>query len=265
MRRPVVRRPTARAIFGRYAVAWGYLIAVTAAEIVYALLPGPDQAAVFRWASTNVHNLHHDPVGCMVVSAFFPSGSLTAWPALIALAMFGANHVLGNWRTVVVCASGHVIGTLVSEGIVGYRVTHGTLPVDYRYITDVGPSYVVVAAIAVAILYGGWLARGAAILDLALLVFVGGIFDGLGQLDVTAVGHTTSIVVAVLTGSLAVWQLRRARRGKEAVDQAPAGQSPAGQTGADQAGASQAGASQAGAGTDGRRAADQAAQPRPPA
>ena len=37
--------------------------------------------------------------------------------------MFGANRVLGNWRTVVLCAAGQVIGTLVSEGLVGYRVS----------------------------------------------------------------------------------------------------------------------------------------------
>jgi hypothetical protein len=38
----------------------------------------------------------------LVASAFFPAGSLLAWPALIALALFGANHVLGQlvdgWR-----------------------------------------------------------------------------------------------------------------------------------------------------------------------
>lgn len=39
-----------------------------------------------------------------------------------------AGEVLGNWRTAVVCAAGHVVGTLVSEGIVGYRVSHGALP-----------------------------------------------------------------------------------------------------------------------------------------
>jgi hypothetical protein len=181
-----------------------------------------------------VHNLHQDPVGCIVVSAFFPSGSAAAWPALIALALFGANHVLGNWRTAVVCAAGHVIGTLVSEGILGYRVTHGSLPVSARYITDVGPSYVVVAAIAVAILYGGWLARAAAALDLALLAFVGDIFSGLRGLSVAAVGHVTAITVGVIAGGLAVWQRRRAQQRQ----------------------------AQAAAAT-GRRALDQAAQPRP--
>jgi len=73
----------------------------------------------------------------------------------------------------------------------------------------VGPSYVVVTAIAVALLYGSWLARGAAALDLVLLVAVGNIFGGLSQLAVSAVGHATAITVGVILGSLLVWQLRR--------------------------------------------------------
>ncbi len=196
------------AAFARYATAWFYLIAVSLAELVYVLLSRHDQAALLRWASTNVHNLARDPVGCLIASAFFPSEFLWAWPALIALAMFGACKVLGNWRTAVVCAAGHVIGTLVSEGIVAYRIAHGDLPASHKFIIDVGPSYVVVAAIAVAILFGGWLGRPAAVLDFALLIFVGDIFAGLGQLYVSAVGHLTALLVGGLLGGLLVWRLR---------------------------------------------------------
>jgi hypothetical protein len=236
-----MRHPAVSALLARYAVAWAYVVAVTAAGLTCTLLPGRDQAAILRFASTNVHNLSHDPVGCLVASAFVPSGSVGAWPLLIALAMFGAVQALGNWRAAAVCAAGHVVGTLVSEGIVAYRVAHGTLPGAARYIVDVGPSYVVVTAIAVAVLCGGWLARGAALADLALLVFAGDIFSGLSRLDVAAVGHTTALAVGVVAGGLTIW-LRRP-------DQAGA----AGAAGADAPLA------------EGRRAEDQAAQPRPPA
>jgi rhomboid family protein len=236
-----MRRPTVRGILVRYAAAWSYLAAVTAAEVTYALLPDHDQAALLRWASTNVHNLQHDPVGCMIVSAFFPQGSARAWPALIALALFGANRALGNRRTAAVCAAGHVIGTLVSEGILDYRVAHGALPESSRFIIDVGPSYVVVAAIAAAVLYGGWLARAAAILDLALLAFVGDIFAGLSNLDVGAVGHVTALAVGAVGATLAIAHLRRRRHAAPAVATSSMGEIP------------------------GRRAADRAAQRRPPA
>jgi hypothetical protein len=199
----------ARRTLARYAVAWCYLLAFCVSEIVYALLPAHDQTAVLAWASTNVHNLGHDPVGCMIASAFFASGALTAWPLLIALAMFGADGVLGNWRTAVTCIAGHVIGTLVSEGIIWYQIQHHTQPASARFILDIGPSYVVVTAIAVSLLWGGWLARGAAAIALAVLVFIGQIFSGLSRLQLSAVGHTTALLVGCTLGSFLAWQVRR--------------------------------------------------------
>ena len=202
-------RPDLKAIFTSYAVAWVYLAAFVIAEVVAAVLSPHDLATLTAWASTSVHNLRYDPVGSLVVSAFVTQGYAFAWPPLIALALFGANKVLGNWRTALVCISGQVIGTLVSEGIVGYRVNRGLLPASDRYLIDVGPSYVVVAAIVVALLYGSWRARAAAAVGLALLVVVGNIFGGLSQLGVSAVGHVTAITVGVIGGIFLVWQLRR--------------------------------------------------------
>jgi hypothetical protein len=216
-----MRRPDPRAIFAPYAVAWGYLVLFLIAELICAWLPPHDQAAFVSWASTSVHNLRYDPVGSLVVSAFVTQGFQAAWPVLIALAMFGANRVLGNWRTVAVCAAGQVIGTLVSEGIVAYRVSQGLLPGADRNLIDVGPSYVVVSAIAVAVLYGSWPARAAAALDLALLVGVGNIFGGLSTLNVTAVGHATALAVGVAGGSALAW-MRRRRRERRAVQARPA-------------------------------------------
>jgi hypothetical protein len=268
-----MRRPSARGILTRHAVAWSYLGGVILAEATYALLPDRDRAALLQWASTNVHNLQHDPVGCMVVSAFFPDGSARAWPALIALAMFGANRALGNWRTVTVCAAGHVIGTLVSEGILDYRVMHGTLPATSRFIIDVGPSYVVVAAIGAAVLYGGRVARAAALLDFALLAFVGDIFAGLSRLDVAAVGHLTALTAGAAAATLLMARARRQR-------QATPGQVALSQAALSHAALSQAAPGQAAPGqaapgviapatsardTGGRRAAERAAHRRPPA
>jgi hypothetical protein len=204
-----------RSVFTRYAVTFSYLSAFIVAEIVYAVLPGRDQNAVVSWASTSAHNLGHDPAGCMVASAFVTTGSLLAWPFLIALAMFGANKLLGNWRLAVTCAAGPLIGTLVSEGIVAYRVAQGALPVTGNYLTDVGPSYIVVAAIAVGLLHGRNIIRIAAAGDLLLLTFAGHIFAGLSQLQVSAVGHLT----ALATGAALSTLLLARKRGKAATVQ----------------------------------------------
>jgi len=193
-----VTRSRARALLTRYAVAWLYLGGFALAGLADTALDGPHRHAVLWWASTDVVNLHRDPVGSLVASAFITDASWIAWLPLIALALFGANAALGNWRTAVVCAAGQVIGTLVSEGIVDYRLAHGLLPAADERILDVGPSYVVVSAITVALLYGSWWARVAAAADLAILIFIGRIFSGLSTLQVAAV-----------LGSLLLWQQRR--------------------------------------------------------
>jgi hypothetical protein len=183
--------------FGRYAFAWGYLACYLVGELAYVLLDPHAQAALTAWASTDVANLEHEPVGPLVLSAFVAPGYFIVWPALIALVVFGANRALGNARTALVCLAGHVVGSLVSEGIVAYRVHAGHLSVANRHITDVGPSYVVVSAIVIAVMCGTWLARTLAAGDFAVLVFGGHIFGGLNHLDVSAVGHLTAILTAV--------------------------------------------------------------------
>src|SRR5579862_8880758 len=140
-----------RAMSGRSAFAWAYLGCYLAAGLAWALLTPRAQAA------------------------------------LIALALFGANRVLGNARTALTGLAGHVIGSLVSEGIVAYRVDAGQLPVTGRYLTEVGPWYVVVSAIVIAVMCGTWLSRAAAALDFAVLVIGGHIFGGLSHLEVAAV------------------------------------------------------------------------------
>lgn len=224
-----MRRLAPRAVFARYAVAWIFLGIFILTDLVYSVQSGHDRAAAASWASTSVYNLHHHPIGALISSAFIPQDAAGAWPLLIALALFGANRALGNWRTAVVCAAGQVIGTLVSEGIVGYRVAHGLVPAADRYLIDVGPSYVVMSAIVIALLLGSWPARAAALADLVLLVAVGNVFGGLSNLQVGAVGHVTAMVVAAIGTGAVVWlrQRRRAARGQtliQAERDTPAGQ-----------------------------------------
>jgi hypothetical protein len=188
-------------VWSRYTVAWAYLGCFAVTQVVYALLDPRTQDAFVNWASTSVTNLTRDPVGCLVVSAFVTGGGVVGavvWLPIIALAMFGANHAIRTSRTICVCVAGHVIGTLVSEGIVAWRVGNGTLPPSYRHLIDVGPSYVVVSALTATLLCGPWLWRLLAALDLAVLVFAARIFAGLTKLDVAAVGHVTAIVTAAI-------------------------------------------------------------------
>ena len=200
----------------RYGFAGVYLACFVATELVYARLSPDAQDRMVAWASTDVANLEHEPAGPLLVSAFVSPGHPLTWPVLIAMALFGANRALGNVRTALVCLAGQVAGSLVSEGIVAYRMNAGQLPAADRYLTDVGPSYVVVSAIVIAVLGGTWLARALAVVDFAVLVFVGDIFGGLSHLDVAPVGHLTAMLTA--TAATAFILVRRP---------APASASPA--------------------------------------
>ena len=182
----------------RYAFAWFYLTGYLIAEIVHAALTPSARAALTGWATTSVANLEHEPVGPLIASAFIgPENNYFALPLLIALAVFGANHALGNARTALICGAGHVIGTLASEGIVAYRVDTGQLPVSYRHLEDLGPSYIVMSAIVIALVCGTRPARLAAVVDLGILVFIGDAFGGLSRFDVAAVGHLTAAITAL--------------------------------------------------------------------
>jgi hypothetical protein len=250
----------------RYAFAGAFLACFVLAELVYGQLDPAAQARLVAWASTNVANLEHEPVLPLLVSAFVAPGYFAAWPVLIALALFGANRALGSGRTALVCLAGQVIGTLVSEGIVAYRVGAGQLPEASRHLSDVGPSYVVVSAVVVALACGGsrqarvprrqppghaprrqppghaprrqppsqqrggWLVRALAAVDLVILVFPGNIFGGLSRLDVAAVGHLTAMLTAAAASAFILRRRRRelpaARAGAESPLTLPAGISP---------------------------------------
>jgi hypothetical protein len=224
-------------IVSRYGFACAYLACFVAAELLYTLLSPDAQARLIAWASTDVANLEHEPAGPLLVSALFTPGYLTVWPVLIALAAFGANRALGNARTALVCLAGQVLGSLVSEGIVAYRVDAGQLAVANRYLTDVGPSYVVVSAIVIALACGTWPARALAAVDLAVLVFPGHIFGGLSQLDVSAVGHLTAMLTAAAVTALLLTRRGRGAGGRGAGGRRVGGRRPAarrsGERGAD--------------------------------
>jgi Rhomboid-like protein len=212
-----------RVLLRRYGFAVAYLAGFVAAELAYTMLDPDAQARLIAWASTNVANLEHEPAGPLLVSAFVTPGFFAAWPVLIGPAVFGANRALGNARTALVCLAGHVVGSLVSEGILAYRIDAGQVSAAHRQISDVGPSYVVLSAIVIALACGGRLARTLAAVDLVVLVFPGQIFGGLSQLDVPAVGHRTAALTAAAATALILSRRSRSRSRSRARGPDPGG------------------------------------------
>ncbi|OLB80905.1 MAG: hypothetical protein AUI14_05210 [Actinobacteria bacterium 13_2_20CM_2_71_6] len=105
-------------------------------------------------------------------------------------------------------ASAHVLGTVISEGILWYRVAHGALPDSYLHIRDVGPSYVVAAALVAGIAYATW--PGRVLCAIGFLIVAPDLFGGLFQLEVSAVGHVCAMATALGVGAVFAYRRRTA-------------------------------------------------------
>ncbi|MEU9024581.1 rhomboid-like protein [Actinomadura sp. NPDC048394] len=193
----------------RYPMPLTFLGLFAAMWLVQAvLLPPAAQRAVVAWTSTNLANLAVDPIGTMVASAFVAEGSQGALLVVAVLGLFPVVRRFGNARAVVLVAVSHVAGTLISQGIAFVRLEAGLLSDSVRTISDVGPSYVLCAALVAAILYGrGRIRRLLAFAAwVSLLPFL---FDGLLSLEVAAVGHLVAMLSGALVGGVLLPRERR--------------------------------------------------------
>jgi hypothetical protein len=202
-------------ILRRFPVPIFFIIALCAVSSVYAYgLEPSDQRSFVASTATNLVNLRSDPLGTLIASAFVSEAAPWIWVGFAVVGLFPLVHRFGNLRALLLVTTAHVIGTLFSEGPLALRIASGAAPASLRALDDVGPSYVIAAALIAAIVYGAepaaltdsgrhwlfdriasrWWRLGAAI-GLALLA--PNLFDGLLHLDVAAVGHS----VALLSGA----------------------------------------------------------------
>jgi hypothetical protein len=195
-------------VLRRFGTTIGYTVAFVVTDLVFLTRSAADRAAWLDWTSTNLANLAHHPVSALVTSAFFAEGAMLSWVALALVGLGVVNWSLGNWRTAVLVTAAHVVGTLVSEGILGYRIAAGHAPVTDRHIVDVGPSYVVAGALVAGIAYGP--AAWRLLAGVGFLLLLPSMFDGLASFEVAAVGHLCSITIGLLLG-WPLWRSARAR------------------------------------------------------
>ncbi|MFC4906046.1 rhomboid-like protein [Actinomadura gamaensis] len=199
----------------RYPMPLVFLVLFAASGFVQLyLLSEPARRALIAWASTNLDNLSWNPVGTLVTSAFVAEGEHAAQLvqlAVMALGLFPVARRFGNLRGVLLVAAAHVAGTLVSEGLAAVRLELGSLTASVRDISDVGPSYVLAAALVATILFGpGRVPRVLAAGALAVLSPY--LFEGLTSLDVAAVGHVVAMATGTALGALMILRDRRRTR-----------------------------------------------------
>lgn len=191
-----------------------FITALCVVSSVYSCALGPSgRRSVVAATATNIANLESDPLGSLVASAFVAESALWAWVPLAVLGLFPLVRRLGNLRALLLVASAHVAGSLLSEGLLAWRISAGAEPSSMRFLDDVGPSYVIASALLVTVVYGraGRVWRVLAAVGLVLLA--PSLFSGLDHLDVAAVGH----VVSMTTGIALAWALVGRRTATPAV------------------------------------------------
>jgi hypothetical protein len=209
-------------ILRRFPVPIFFIMALCAVSSVYAYgLEPSDQRSFVASTATNLVNLRTDPLGTLIASAFVSEAAPWIWVGFAIVGLFPLAHRFGNLRALLLVGAAQVIGTLLSEGLLAWRISTGAVPGSLRFLDDVGPSYVIASALIATILYGAepavrtarhghWLFdrvpsrwwRLGALVGLAFLA--PHLFGGLNHLDVAAVGHTVALVTGAVGGLMLV-------------------------------------------------------------
>ena len=187
------------------ALAAGYAVVLLGTNAWLELSPRRTESRVLHATSTDIAHLVRDAWVVLPASALFTRGSLGF--AIVGCVLFvGLLEMSTSWRTALaVAVTGHVIGTLVSGGVVALRIATGDLPNSARNILDVGPSYALVACAAAVIAspgIDGRLRFACAIACAPVFAFTAVRLPS-GRVD--AIGHLTSAV----SGLVWAWWLHR--------------------------------------------------------
>lgn len=209
-----MRRSAVRAALRPPIVGISYAVALLASNLWLETVDSTTEARVLYDASTNLRHLARDPWAVIATSAFFTRGGVV-FAFIGAIVCVGLLERVAGWRmTVVVAVTAHVIGTIVSEGVIAVRIAVHDLPTTARNVLDVGPSYVIVGCATAAIAWTGaarWVRVVCAVALAPLFIFTAWRLPA-GRID--AIGHVTAAAVGL---AWAYWKRRTPVIGEEAV------------------------------------------------
>jgi hypothetical protein len=199
------------------ALGYGVLLGVVDTATQRGWFSPPE--TVVAWLSTNLSVLTSSPVPLRAVPALLGSALLTDdgtgwhWLPFVVLGLVPTARALGAQAATTALVAVHVLATLVSQGVLAWRIGADLASATQRLVSDVGPSYAVVAALVfgladplVGLRGAQWWRAGCAA---ALVLLAPSLFDGLTAWQVAPLGHLTS---AVLVLTLVVSRSERARR-----------------------------------------------------
>ena len=198
---PLVRRLSTLAIRTRASVlstplAACFALGLVVTAAVMAVLPDDDQLSIARAASTNITHLAIDPFFVLPASAFVDLGNVWLWVPLTLILVGGLERKLGPGRALMIGFGAHVIATVISEGMLLLLIAWHAAPRSDVDVLDVGPSYVILAVMAACLILGSWKLRLAAVLSGAIVI--PGLLVGITGLDMSALGHLSSLILGTL-------------------------------------------------------------------
>jgi F0F1-type ATP synthase assembly protein I len=188
---------------------WLFVLMIT--TIIQNQMSGRQLHSMLLHHSTNIHGLARDPLDVLFSSLLWIDGrNLEPYLLLFTLFLAPAEHWLGHLRWLTVGLTAHILATYISEGLLYFAIEEHDASQRLINARDIGVSYFLVAIIAV-LAYRiarpwrwGYLAVLFVIYTFPLLAM-----DRI-ELNFTAIGHFTSILIG-----LCFYPMARARGGRQ--------------------------------------------------
>lgn len=193
---PLLRRPP---LLRRWPVVGIAYTAMLLGGWIYWVLQSPHQRlAVLTESSTDLAHLERVPWLVLPASSVWSGDAIGWWMVVTLLCLGGLELLRGPVMTLVTGLVAHVVGTLVSEGVIAARIAAGELSASARHLLDVGPSYVV-ASCAAAVIASPRAPRGLRIgCAVSILPLYIAAFDFTDAAQVATIGHAVAIAVGAL-------------------------------------------------------------------
>jgi hypothetical protein len=174
---------------------FAYIAIFTALTLVQRTTPPRLIDLLTRMNSTSLSKLRHAPVAVLADSALWVAdrgSGLALYVAVFGTVIAWAERRYGPPRMILICVSGHVLGSLFTALVELHAIESGRAPHKLAHATDVGVSYMMVAGSVAAVLLmrGWWRTAGIA----ALAVFV--IWPVISNHTIWDLGH----LLAMLSG-----------------------------------------------------------------
>jgi Rhomboid-like protein len=179
-------------------LTYGWLFVLLITTLIQHWLPQRQLHSMLMHHSTNIHGLARDPLDVLFSSLLWIDGGILA-PYLLLFTLFlaPAEHWLGQLRWLTVGLSAHILSTYLSEGLLYFAIEERDASERLVHARDIGVSYFLVGVMAVLTYH---IARPWRWGYLGVLFLIFGFpliaMDRI-ELNFTAIGHFTSILIGL--------------------------------------------------------------------